>query len=176
MANGYYVWVRRQAGDYKKAKYHFGSLENPHWDTVSGGIQINMPQAYIFGYVMCNEIIEGELAHSGIHGPCPHRIKVCVVKSDNSPDVINKLIEIAGGQPKRYTSKRKHNCITDIMDILGKQNAPMSRKKLLEELEYRGHRESTMVSAIKKSARILREQDPNNRRSWIYSLIDHNEN
>lgn len=164
-----YVWVRRQVNDYRTAMYPLDALEDPHWDNVSGGSRITQTQDFIFGYVICNAMLKGELAHFGLHGPCPHRIKVCVLKKDN-PEVIEKLIQIVGRQPRRFSNRRKHHCITDIMDILGNQESPMTREKLLEVLENRGHSESAMVNAIKKDSRIIKERDPDNRRSWIYGL------
>ena len=92
MENKQYVWVRRQFNDYRDAKYELDAFESPHWDTMSGGVNAIALQPFIHGYVMCNEMIEGELAHSGTHGPCPHRIKVCVVKKVNDPDVYNYLL------------------------------------------------------------------------------------
>jgi hypothetical protein len=39
---------------------------------------------YLCGYVWCDAAVEGEVAHSCRHGEDPQRIKVCVVKKDNT--------------------------------------------------------------------------------------------
>lgn len=93
-----YVWVRRQWNDYRKAKYKLSDIEGIHWDWISGGVQVPSPQPFIHGYVSCDGAIEGEVAHSGCHGPCPHYIKVCITKKDNK-NIFPKLLEKAGPKP-----------------------------------------------------------------------------
>ncbi len=95
------VWVRRQWNDYRKARYPLSELERPQWDWESGGVHAPAPQPFIHGYVWCNRMLEGELAHSCSHGAGPHRIKVCVVKKDNDRKTFERLIEQAGPRPKR---------------------------------------------------------------------------
>jgi len=89
------VVVRRQWNDWREAKYRFDQLEDPHWSYTCGGICVPAPRAFIHAYVICTAMVEGELAHSGTHGSCPHRIKVCVVKKANAKDVFADLKAIA---------------------------------------------------------------------------------
>jgi hypothetical protein len=43
----------------------------------------------VHAYVQCDaELLRGELPHSCVHGPPPHRIKVCVVAKDNTKAVM----------------------------------------------------------------------------------------
>lgn len=49
---------------------------------------------------MCDGMLEGDLDHSCLHGPGPHRIKVCVVMRDNDKAVVDALREVAGPKPK----------------------------------------------------------------------------
>lgn len=94
------VWVRRQWDDsWRKASYRPRDIWNIHWDWVGGGVQAPTPQPFLHGYVSCRGMLEGELAHSGSHGPCPHVIKVCIVKKDNPPSVFSRLAEAAGPKP-----------------------------------------------------------------------------
>lgn len=86
------IWVRRQWNDWRDALYPLDDIENPHWDNFSGGIQSQAPQYFIHGYVWCDAMIEGELAHSCAHGEGPHRIKICVVKSANSKNAYKNLL------------------------------------------------------------------------------------
>ena len=101
------VWVRRQWDDYRHAKYLLADVENPRWDTISGGIQKTTPQPFIHGYVWCGDMLEGELAHSCMHGEGPHRIKICVVRKDNTSSVFVKLQAMAGPKPTR-TRRNKY--------------------------------------------------------------------
>jgi hypothetical protein len=77
------VWVRRQWNDYRQAKVLLDNLENLHWDTMSGGVYAPTPRPFIHGYMRCDQILSGEIAHSCLHGEGPHRIKVCLTKSSN---------------------------------------------------------------------------------------------
>ena len=163
------IWVKRSPTDWESAKYPFEALENPCWGDYAGGLQVPLPYPFIQGYVWCNGMVEGEVAHSGSHGPCPHRIKVCVIKRYNDPKVYDKLISIVGPGPSRYSSKRKHWCITDIKDILKRSNKPVPRKDLLEELGKRGHSGSAMVGAIKTHKDVFNiSKYPENKRSFQY--------
>lgn len=93
------VVVRRQWNDHREAVYPFKALAAPHWTQFSGGVRAPAPQPFIHGYVTCTEALAGEVAHSGLHGECPHHIKVCVVAKANTPAVMRRLREAAGPKP-----------------------------------------------------------------------------
>lgn len=94
-SGGQFVRVRRQWNDWRKAKYRLEDLEHVHWSYMSGGVQAPTPRPFMHAYVRCDAAVEGEVAHSGTHGPCPHSIKVCIVQKDNSKSVIEALKRIA---------------------------------------------------------------------------------
>lgn len=98
------VWVRRQHDDHRKARYPLDDIRGVNWDSRSGGVQAKAPQYLLFGYADCDGMVEGEIAHSGVHGPCPHSIKVCILKADNDPAVYRLLAERAGEKPTRPPS------------------------------------------------------------------------
>lgn len=100
-----HVWVRRQWSDYRRAKYGLADVQKIHWSDTSGGVNAVSPHFFLHGYVPCDGMLEGELAHSGTHGPCPHDIKVCITKSDNDQGLFSKIAEIAGTQPKKLVKK-----------------------------------------------------------------------
>jgi hypothetical protein len=77
------VWVRRQWNDYRDAAYCIEDVAGWHWSDVSGGVGACAPRPFVHAYVWCNQMIEGELAHSCSHGQGPHQIKVCVTKKMN---------------------------------------------------------------------------------------------
>jgi len=96
------VRVRRQWDDQRIGAVRWSELSNVHWDSVSGGTQAQSPEPYIHAFVWCNKV-KGTIAHSCIHGPGPHNIKVCLVKKDNSKAVWNRMLKLAGPRPaKRF--------------------------------------------------------------------------
>jgi hypothetical protein len=94
------VTVKRQWNDHRRATFRIDDLDGLHWATVSGGVKAVAPQPFVHAYVQCDDKIDGELAHSAAHGPCPHRIKVCLTKVDNQ-DVWNEVLRRAGPKPRR---------------------------------------------------------------------------
>lgn len=95
------LYVRRQWNDTQRvASVPLDCLEKPHWTDISSGVGARAPQEFIHGYIMCDEIVEGGVAHSCKHGPAPHRIKVCVVQKDNEKATFAKLrVATRGGPP-----------------------------------------------------------------------------
>lgn len=94
-----YVWIVRQKGDWKKGKVRLTDLRSVKWDRISGGARINAGMWGLYGYIYCNEIIEGEIGHSGIHGPCPHNIKIHIQECDNDKVIYDELVARAGEKP-----------------------------------------------------------------------------
>jgi hypothetical protein len=108
------VWVRRQWNDHRQALYRLEDIRGLHWDSVSGGVRAKAPQQFLHGYVDCDAMLEGEIAHSGLHGPCPHSIKVCVLKKDNDPKVYRLLEKDAGER-----TSRKPSCARQALRMVG---------------------------------------------------------
>lgn len=94
------IRIRRQWNSYQIAAVHLSQIRELHWDRSSGGVQAPTPQPFIHGYVWCTDI-DGEIAHSCVHGSAPHSIKVCVVKKDNRPEAFSLLLETVGPKPGR---------------------------------------------------------------------------
>ena len=86
------VKVRRQWNDHRIATYRIADVHGLHWSEMSGGINARAPREFLSGYVLCDEMLGGELAHSCRHGRPPHQIKVCVTKKDNSKGVYATLL------------------------------------------------------------------------------------
>lgn len=91
--------IRRQWNDWRLADVELDKISNLQWSSYSGGVNAPCPQPFVHGYVYCNEI-DGEIAHSCMHGPGPHSIKVCLVKKDN-PKIWDKILEIVGPKSKK---------------------------------------------------------------------------
>ena len=94
------VRVRRDWDDHRIGTVRWSELGNPRWDMVSGGTQTRTPEPFVHGYVMCDKV-RGDIAHSCIHGPGPHNIKVCIVEKDNSRQVWDYLMKIVGSRPPK---------------------------------------------------------------------------
>jgi hypothetical protein len=93
------VYIRRQWSDAGRIGWvRAGQIQGLHWDCQSGGygreggFGNGAPFPFLHGYVWCNDI-EGEIGHSCMHGPPPHRIKVCIVQKDNPRSVYKSLLD-----------------------------------------------------------------------------------
>lgn len=93
------VSVRRQWNSWEMAQVYVGDVSNPLWDLVSGGVKEPSPEAFIFGYIWCDAIVSGSVAHSCLHGTAPHSIKVCILRKDNSPRIHNHFVVLVGPKP-----------------------------------------------------------------------------
>lgn len=89
------VTVRRQWNDWRLATVNMDSLSGVHWDTYSGGVNAKAPRPFLHAYMSCDAVLEGEIAHSCMHGEGPHMIKVCIVKKDNGKDIFERLRQAA---------------------------------------------------------------------------------
>jgi hypothetical protein len=100
------VQVRREPADWRLARYELARISALEWGFTGGGVQ-RRTQWHVYGYVWCNENIDGRVAHSCRHGPPPHRIKVCLTKKFNEK-IWPKIVEIVGPKPPpRRSRKRK---------------------------------------------------------------------
>lgn len=93
------VSVRRQWNSWEIAQVYVGEVSNPLWDLVSGGVKESAPEAFIYGYIMCDAIVSGSVAHSCLHGTAPHSIKICILRKDNSPRIYNHFLDLVGAKP-----------------------------------------------------------------------------
>lgn len=100
------VIVRRHWNDFRKAKVLRRNLAGLRMDQISGGVNTCSPHPMVYGYMYCNQILEGELAHSCAHGPGPHEIKVVVVGVDNPRKLMRELkAEAQENDRKRYAKR-----------------------------------------------------------------------
>ena len=89
------VYVRRHPNDWQTAVYRLADIQELHWDSVSGGVDLRASQKTLFGYVWCDGAVSGEVAHTCRHGEGPHRIKVCLPKGQNKENW-SAIVEHAG--------------------------------------------------------------------------------
>ena len=93
------ISVTRSKGDYKSATVKINNLDGFHWDTTSGGARVYTGTYNLYAYMSCDKIEKGEIGHSGIHGPCPHNIKVYISKGSNEK-YFNYIARGAGEKPE----------------------------------------------------------------------------
>jgi hypothetical protein len=129
-----FIFVRRQYDDYRIAKYRLSDISDIKWDWISGGAMVRTSRPFLYGKVICDAMVDGELAHYGIHGSCPHFIKVCIVKKDNDPEVYNLLLEKAGPKPEMPPV-----CCSKMVFFLLKELGPLRGPELKSALERKGY-------------------------------------
>lgn len=94
------VSIRRQWNDWRVAKVVFSDLSRFHWSRVSGSVRSTEIQPFVHAYVGCDRI-QGDIAHSCLHGEGPHQINVCLEKRDNDSMIWKEILAIAGPKPGR---------------------------------------------------------------------------
>ncbi len=113
-----FIYVRRQPNDYKIGKIKFEDVTDLDWGMTTGGIKVQTNQYYIFGYIYCNQVLEGEIAHSCMHGPAPHHIRVCVLKKDNDKKLYNSIIDVIGESPNKLVYSERKECKAAIIELM----------------------------------------------------------
>jgi hypothetical protein len=142
MENQTFVWVRRDPKNYKTAKYRLADVNQIDWDNVSGGVGGRAGQWFLYGHVQCDQMVEGDLAHSGTHGDCPHEIKICILKTDNDSATYKRLMEITGPRPPREPT-----CAEDTVAIV-RDKQPIRGPDLRKELKWKGHGRLTIDGVL----------------------------
>ena len=117
------VRVRRQWNDHRIATYRIADIHGLHWSAMSGGINARAPQEFLSGYVLCDEMLAGELTHSCRHGRPPHQVKVCVTKTDNPKAVYETLLRRMEWEYRFRTCPYMVEC---------RSAAPLSAERLVE--------------------------------------------
>lgn len=96
------VSVRRAWNSGEIAQVYVGDVSSPLWDIIGGGTKETPPEAFIYGYIMCDTIVSGGVAHSCLHGTGPHSIKVCILRRDNLPRIYNHFLNLVGPKPAQW--------------------------------------------------------------------------
>ena len=95
---GQIVTVVRHPGEWRSIDIPFSLLEDFQLSSVSGGVGV--PSAYpkLYARMFCTDIPEdAEFAHTCEHGPPPHEILVCIIKSLNAGKLYWMLLSQAAG-------------------------------------------------------------------------------
>jgi hypothetical protein len=92
------IHVRREWKSRRIGEVRFGDIDDLHWARTSGGTGHRSPFIMMYGYILCDRLVAGTLAHSCVHGEVPHRIKIVVVKKDNPKGIVAALMAPLGPQ------------------------------------------------------------------------------
>jgi hypothetical protein len=97
--------VRRQPSHRRLADYCLSEVSGLRWDYISGGTR-RRTQWHVYGFVKCDGMLSGKLAHSCRHGPAPHKVKVCVTKKYNEK-VWPLILKRVGPKPMPRRARRR---------------------------------------------------------------------
>jgi len=93
------VAIKQKPMDVRLGFVHIDNIHNLRWDDTATGV-VNRTPIFPYGFVSCDDIVDGEVGHSCRRGSGPHSIKVCVIKKYTHISVYNKLIYPLGQRPK----------------------------------------------------------------------------
>lgn len=77
-----HVVTRRHRNDNRTVAVSLDSAGGICWDCGSGGLKSKALRPVLNSFVRCDDVIEGESAHSGLCRSGPHRIRICAAKKD----------------------------------------------------------------------------------------------
>jgi hypothetical protein len=117
--DGAVIEVRREWNDWRIATFRLRDVSELRWSWRGGGTKRRTPQPFVHGYVMCNELLAGDLAHACPQGAAPHRIKVCLTRKGNEP-IWKDVAAIVGPRPakggRRRTSRRSRRRLRPVSE------------------------------------------------------------
>jgi hypothetical protein len=80
------ICVQGKWDDWKTAEVRLRNLQDVHWSQPTGA-----PRPLAHGYILCSDIIIGEVAHACDGGALPHRLRVCVLKRHSAPTIYAEI-------------------------------------------------------------------------------------
>lgn len=102
----------------------------------------------------------GEIAHSGVHGRCPHNIKVCVTKTDNV-GLWDQLIALVGEKPilQHHKTSEEAPAIVEAI-VRGADHPYISRIRDLVVINPKELFSDSSSKRLKKRIKTLMSQYP----------------
>jgi hypothetical protein len=113
--------VRRTPTNRRIGKVRLGDLRHIHWRTQAGGTRSRfMAQPFVFGRILCTQIVEGRIAHTCQHGPPPHEVLVCMCQKDNPKELSVMLAHLANQESavKEAMQEREAAHWLDVLDAV----------------------------------------------------------
>ena len=88
------VFVQREWDSWRSAEVRLRDLTEVHWCRPEGA-----PRLLVHAYVLCSDIVSGDLSHQCDQTTSPHRLLVCILKRRCSPAVYSALMRRADSSP-----------------------------------------------------------------------------
>ena len=85
------VVVRRRWNGNDTAEVDADSLWDLHVRNEPGGVCGPFPRAFLFARVWCDKMASGALGHVCRDGEAPHEMLVCILPTDNSAPMYERL-------------------------------------------------------------------------------------
>ena len=93
------VAIKQSPMDISLGFVHMDKIRSLRWDNTSAG-KLKHTRIFTYGFVLCEDILDGEIGHSCFRGSKSHSIKVCIIKKYTKDSVYRKLVEPLGFRPK----------------------------------------------------------------------------
>ena len=151
------IVVTRQKVDHRSATVKWDNLSGVHWGTTSGGVRRYTGTQGIYAYMTCTDIEDGEISHSGIHGPCPHNIKVYIPSGANK-EYYKYIAKEAGERPKSPYQEALGTTVK-VRKIVEKQPG-ITAVEVAEILAEEGIRKKTVANSVRYLKRFKFKNKP----------------
>jgi hypothetical protein len=145
--DGELIVVSRHKIDHKKASVKIENLRDFRWDTTSGGAKVYTGTIGLYADMTCTDLEDGKIGHSGIHGKCPHNIKVYIPKQQNKK-YYSLLAEKAGDRPEN-PNKNAFGTADRIRDIVS-ENPGITTVEVANMLKKDGVKKETVQNSVRR--------------------------
>ena len=86
---------------------HMNNIRGLRWDNTLAGT-MKRTRIFPYGFVDCNDIVDGEVGHSCFRGSKSHSIKICIIRKYTKDSVYNLLVEPLGLKPRNLNELRDY--------------------------------------------------------------------
>jgi hypothetical protein len=84
------IRVQSEWKGWRIAEVRLGDLQAVHWCQPS-----QAPHPLVHGYILCTDIVTGDIPHDCDRTAAPHRLRVCVLKRHSLPAAFAELVRRA---------------------------------------------------------------------------------
>jgi hypothetical protein len=88
--------IKRLPRDSAKAECAVADIRRPYWANTYGETPSATGHRFLFGFVSCDAVVSGELAHSCGSETRPHEVQVCIPKVGNDATAYHLLVSRIG--------------------------------------------------------------------------------
>jgi hypothetical protein len=87
------VCVQGTWDGWKTAEVRLRDIVDLHWHQ-----PVHAPRPLAHGYVLCTDVVGGEIPHRCERSTAPHRLRVCILKRHSAPSVFAEIARRADEQ------------------------------------------------------------------------------